>query len=117
MREHMNHAGKENGRLLATYDQLVEFGIGRRMIHSTISEAEALGLITVERGGRRGYAASDLNKFTLTFLPVRNPDPQVRGHYVQAPNDWKAVDEVQAKKIVANIKAARRYKTKTTLRK
>ena len=54
MVENMNHAGLENGKLLATYDQLVKWGIPRGYIHQTITEAERLGLLLAERGGRKG---------------------------------------------------------------
>ncbi len=50
--EHMNHAGKENGNLMATYDQMVAWGIGRRFVNDAIAEAEFLGLIRADRGGR-----------------------------------------------------------------
>src|SRR5690242_17325171 len=52
--EHMAHAGKENGRLGVSYDQFVEFGIGRRFIDDVIKEAEDRGLIEVTfRGFKR----------------------------------------------------------------
>ena len=66
--EHLAHAGTENGRLLATYDQLSAYGIGRQYIAGAISEAEKRGIVRVERGARRGVVDSDVNRFRLTYF-------------------------------------------------
>src|SRR6516162_7461818 len=52
MIEHMNHAGTENGNLAAPYDQLVAHGLTRSEIRAAIEEAEFLGLLRYQRGGR-----------------------------------------------------------------
>lgn len=65
--ENARHGGKENGRLLAPYTQLVEFGIGRRFIADAIRKAEQRGLIRFERGGKKGTAITEENRFTLTY--------------------------------------------------
>lgn len=63
--EHMNHGGKRNGYLLAPREQLIEFGIGGRLITSAIEEARAAQLIDVRPGtGRRP------STFTVKWLPV-----------------------------------------------
>ncbi len=41
--EHLAHAGRENGHLKATYDQLEEYGISRRLIPRTIGEVRPGG--------------------------------------------------------------------------
>ena len=69
--EHLNHAGLENGSLLAPYSQLELFGIGRRFIFSAIGESERLGLVRVERGGRRGVVLTEVNRFRLTYMWTR----------------------------------------------
>lgn len=74
--EHMNHAGRENGRLLATYDQLQIYGLTRSEILSAIQEVEFLGLARVEYGAR-GRAT----RFTLTFLPDHDDN--------RPTDDWK----------------------------
>jgi hypothetical protein len=61
MLENMRHAGTENGNLLAPYDQLVDHGIGRRLIPEAVNEAERLGLIAVQRGGRKGWVPHHLS--------------------------------------------------------
>jgi hypothetical protein len=93
--EHMAHAGRENGFLMATYDQLEAAGIGRRYIHEAITEAEQLGLILVERGGRRGFALSHANKFTVTFLRIKIRQKEVY-YYGEPTNDWKRLEPLES---------------------
>ena len=69
--EHRNHAGIENGNLMATYDQLVDFGISRSEISRAVKEAEYLGFIDVKRGGRW----ADTNQpsvYRLTFYATKD---------------------------------------------
>lgn len=89
MIEHLSHGGYENGHLTATFDDLVAFGITRRLIHRTFDEIERLGLAEVERGGRRGFCENYLNKFRLTFLKDKVVNEW--GHtYTRSPtNEWK----------------------------
>ncbi len=66
--EHMNHAGTENGRLMATHEQLRGYGLNANSIRDAIDEAEFLGLIRSERGGR--WAGTNRpSTYRLTFLP------------------------------------------------
>ena len=60
--EHLRHGGADNGSLLATYNQLEAFGIGRRFIFGAIREAEQRGLVVVERGGRKGVVLNELKR-------------------------------------------------------
>lgn len=69
--EHNAHAGTENGRLVATYDQLErDFGISRRKISPAIHDLEKRGLIrrtSVGHGsGRTGEHVP--SRYRLTFL-------------------------------------------------
>src|SRR3546814_2347013 len=64
--DHMANAGRENGRLMATYDHLAAFGISRRKIRGAIREAEQRGLIHVEHGGRWNMTNKP-SLFLLTF--------------------------------------------------
>ena len=88
MREHLSHAGNENGSLLAPYGQLVDFGIGRRLIHGSIAEAEQRGLVRVDRGGRRGVVMTEVNRFRLTYMWSRK---KISGFWDWTPptDDWK----------------------------
>lgn len=89
--DHMNHGGKENGGLKATYDQLVIFGLPRTHIASAIREAEYLRLIRVERG-RRYAGANQPSIYELTFFRKQRPHPA-------APtNDWKKTTDEDVKR-------------------
>jgi hypothetical protein len=78
MIEWLRHNGKDNGKLLAPYDQLVEFGITRRLILPTVKECERHGLIETER---RGYGEKGRlpSRYRLTFLSAQG-EPST--------NDW-----------------------------
>lgn len=102
--EHLRKGGKENGKLMATYDQLVNAGISRRLVHRTISEAEVLALIRVERGGRRG-CVNEISIYTLTFISIFN-----NGYWKSPTNDWLKVNLEEI------ILFQRNHKIKTWLR-
>ena len=91
MCEHMRHAGTENGNLIATYNQLVECGIARRYVHSSIIEAEERKLILVEYGARRGYTKSYHNTFTLTFLPEKITNDSGVVVFREASHIWRQI--------------------------
>lgn len=97
---HLQHGGSENGRLVATYDDLVAFGIGRRLIQKSMSEAEALGLIEVHRGGRRGYM-NHYSKFRLTFFAERCVGDKGIVYFGAATDEWKRITPEQAAKVAS----------------
>lgn len=78
--DRMAHAGTENEALMATYDQLVDFGISRKKISSAIREAEKRGLIRAEHGGRWNMTNRP-SLFRLTFYTFNSGAP--------ASNEWK----------------------------
>lgn len=78
--DHMANSGLENGRLMATYDQLGTFGISRRKINGAITEAEQRGLVKVDHGGRWNMTNRP-SRFRLTFYADHRGAP--------ATNDWK----------------------------
>src|SRR5690606_30425840 len=86
--EHMNHAGKENGNLIATHEQLIEWGIGKQYISDAIDEGVYLGLIRVKRGGRWA-GRNDASKYRLTYYADRDGNP--------ATNEWKPKTEAEIK--------------------
>jgi hypothetical protein len=90
MREHMAHAGQENGQLVAPYRQLEAWGIGHRLIAPAILEAEQRGLIVVEHGALRGRAMRAENRYRLTFYATRRPGSS-NGLFECLPptNDWR----------------------------
>lgn len=106
--EQMNHAGQENGHLLATYDQLADYGMTRSGISSVINEAEKLGLIRVEHGGR--WAGKNTPSiYELTFLPKQRPYP------VYPTNDWRRVTEEDVVSFRQEKRAARQRKKQKSI--
>jgi hypothetical protein len=88
MLKHLQHGGQENGKLVATYNDLEAFGIGRQYIHKAISEAEERGLIFVERGGRKGFV-NHYSVFTITFLPTCCVNEFGHKYFQQPTHDWR----------------------------
>ena len=82
--EHCNHGGYENGYLVCTYNDFVEYGLTRNKIRQAIEEAQALGLVKHQRG-ERVFAKNQPNSYRLTFYDTENKD--------DATNDWKKVTE------------------------
>ena len=50
--EHRNNGGYENGHLICTYKDFVDYGLTRNNIRPAIEEAQALGLVKHQRGER-----------------------------------------------------------------
>jgi hypothetical protein len=73
--EHLRHGGKENGKLIAPYDQLVKLGITRRLIRATIQEVIDRGLLEVERQGFAADGTRLPSLYRLTFLPAHAQPP------------------------------------------
>lgn len=81
--EQMNHAGTENGNLIATKDQLIAFGLTRRLVADAINEAVFLGFVRVERGRLTRGGVKTPNFFRLTFFSDSSFNP--------ATNEWKGI--------------------------
>jgi len=89
--ENCAHAGKENGYLIVTYDQLVAHGIGRRFVRPAIEEASKLGLLKVTRQGLyRGGARRQPNMYQLTYLKTKFVPVAGAPYYVAPSHDWRA---------------------------
>lgn len=89
MAEHMAHAGQMNGHLIVSYDQLVEWGIGRRLVAGAIREGEQRGLVRVRRGGKRNQVTDHLSRYTLTFYPILRMPPGENAYHVWPSDEWK----------------------------
>jgi len=80
MVEHMRHGGRANGRLLAPWRQLKEFGIGDHFIADAIEECKRAGLIECRRGIGRQPSI-----YSLTWLPLSDGS--------EPSNRWRAYHE------------------------
>src|SRR5208282_4275511 len=81
--EHRNHAGRANGRLCATYDQLEQAGIQRERILNAIEEAIERGLIerTVKGGLFGSPVKRTASRYRLTWYGCIEPERE-------ATNEW-----------------------------
>jgi hypothetical protein len=92
MIEHMRHGGRANGKLLAPWRQLKEFGIGDHVIAAAMEECKRVGLVDIRRGVGRQPSL-----YALTWLPVCDGS--------QPSNRWRAYHtEVIAKSGVVPAK-------------
>lgn len=67
--EHLAHAGKENGRLVVTFEQFEKFGVRRASVAAAIDLLVNVGLVEITeqgRGGNREFRRP--NRYRLTFL-------------------------------------------------
>jgi hypothetical protein len=97
--EHCNHAGQENGRLRATYDQLEEYGLTRELISSSIDEAIGLGFL--KTGPRLRRIATE---YGLTFYASFD--------HTQSTNEWRKITSEDAENIKLELNMKRRRKKK-----
>ena len=89
--EHMANAGLENGRLIVSYLQFVEFGIGRRLIAPAIAEAEQRGLIEVVH---RGTRLKDVpNRYRLTYYATGKKTQTGAVEWSAPTNEWRLFGE------------------------
>lgn len=102
--EHQNHAGTENGNLMATYDQLVAYGLTRSQIRPATEEGKFLGLIRFQRGGRWA-GTNQPSIYRLTFYADKYGSPATnewKRKTVKAIEKWKA--ECKARKAIQRRK-------------
>ena len=100
MIEHQNHAGRENGNLKATYDQLTDYGLTRSAIKAAIREAVFLGLVKVTYEGGRYAGNNQPSVYKLTFFASRDAAPPTnewKGKTIEAIGEWKQ-DQAASKK-------------------
>jgi hypothetical protein len=74
--EHMNHAGKENGNLKATYEQLEQFGVRKNSIGDALAELYDVGLVDTVKGPRQVAT-----RYELTFFSARAAEPTNRWRF------------------------------------
>lgn len=71
--EHLQHGGKENGRLKVTYSDFAKYGLRRSTVAQAIVAAEAAGFLERTFRGRKswGDAKGAPGEFRLTSMCVR----------------------------------------------
>jgi GNAT superfamily N-acetyltransferase len=92
--EHLRHARRENGKLMAQYDDLEKRGIGRRYIRAAIEEAAARGLVEVMEQGYRDGNKRWASLYRLTYFAT------YQGKIEHAPtNEWRRYKEPEKNRI------------------
>jgi len=92
--EHLNHGGKENGKLTVTFANLKKFGMANpNDIARGFRELRALGFIEVTRAGRAGNAEHRTpNLFRITYLPANGKAPT---------DEWRRIATVEEAERIA----------------
>lgn len=93
--ENMAHAGKANGDLIVTFDDLTTSGVGGRSgVARAIRILEALGFIDVTIQGHRSFGGAHLpSRYALTWLPRSDGRP--------ATNRWRRIATIgEARELV-----------------
>jgi hypothetical protein len=81
--EHMDNCGKDNGNLVVTFDQFVEFGVRRASIGAAIQDLVVGGFVEITIQGHAGTGPwRRPNRFRITFLPANGTSPT---------HEWKAI--------------------------
>jgi len=89
-----HHAGKENGRLIVTFNDFHDYGIHRHAIAPAIRELEALGFIEVTVQGVGGNAEwRRPSRYRLTW---KHTDDDLR------TDDWKRIQTLKQAEQVAH---------------
>jgi len=101
--EHMDHGGKENGRIPCTYSDFEKYGVRRKSISKALDELIALGFIEITRKGHlrpEGDSGSP-SLYRITCMPVYKSDG------VDKPtNGWRRFGSVvDAKQAVSHYHA------------
>ncbi len=86
--EHLNHAGQENGRLKATYDQLSKYGLTRNRVKLAIDEALFLGFLRITQHGGRWGNTNQPALYRLTYYGTLGENGSAK-----PTNDWRGVTE------------------------
>jgi hypothetical protein len=92
--EHVNHGGKDNGRLPVTFADLRRFGMSNPNDNARgFRELRALGFIEVTRAGRAGNAEHRTpNLFRITYLPANGKAPT---------DEWRRIATVEEAERIA----------------
>jgi hypothetical protein len=100
------HGGKDNGRLPVTYEDFEEYGVDRHSISQALALLVALGFIEITEVGRAGNAEwRRPSRYRITFRDAH-------GGY-NGTDEWRAIDEEQAKAIVQTVRQKFRKKSKS----
>lgn len=70
LHEHASHAGRENGNLAATYEQLEQWGVTAADVRKGLAELYATGFVQLTKQGLRQAGGGEPSRYALTWLPM-----------------------------------------------
>jgi hypothetical protein len=68
--EFMRHAGKNNGQIICTYNDFEKYGVRRKSIAPAIRLLVTVGLLVIERRGRRSADGGNPTLYRLPYISV-----------------------------------------------
>ena len=97
--EHRHHAGRDNGKLIVTFEQFCGYGMDRHAVARAIRETVALGFVEVTRQGCAGNADQrQASQYRLTYQPAEG----VPGY---GSNEWRTITTLEeANRIAADAR-------------
>jgi hypothetical protein len=94
--EHMSHGGAENGRLIVTHDQFIEWGVERKQVGPAIRELAALGFVEITERGYAGAAGhGKANRFRLTYVNTKARE--------EPSNEWRRIATLEDADATAKV--------------
>lgn len=97
--EHLAHGRVENGNLIVTHQQFVEWGANHNAVGDAIDELRYKGLIDVLKG-RAGLGSSHASRYRLTWIGACDGSPATnewKGKSQEDVDGWKAKGKEKAK--------------------
>jgi hypothetical protein len=97
--EHMHHGGAENGNLIVTHNQFIEWGIAQNAIAPAIRELVALGFAEITEkgcGGNENHRRA--NRFRLTYVNMKSRE--------QPTHEWRKIETIEdAERLAARARS------------
>jgi hypothetical protein len=100
-KEHMDHGGAENGRLIVTHRQFEDWGVHRDSVSPAIREFVALGFGEITRPGNAGVGGhGEANRFRLTYVNDK--------HRVPPTDEWRRITTIEEAECIAKDARAKK---------
>ena len=98
--QHLRGNRRENGSLMAQYDDLVKRGISRGVIPATIKEGERRGLIEAKQSDAwplKPDGKQPPNRYRLTYLPSCTTDAKGVETWSLPTDEWRSFSNQRAR--------------------
>jgi hypothetical protein len=94
--EHVEHGGKDNGRLPVTHADIKRHGVGRKYIPSSLRVLQGLGLIDCTERGRAGsgeFRKPSLWRLTYITTAQKGASGTV---WIEPTHEWSKIETAEA---------------------